>query len=591
MSGQRDRNIIWANKSMLWYYIKPYTGLQLETFLCMLVTTLLRLPGPFIIKMLIDKVFIGGKFQYLGLAIWGLIILNVVRSLFSLLENYLFTYLTQRVLADFRTDIFSHVLSLKFDFFNKSKMGNVMTRLTQDIWVIAETVSSTVLRFLIDILTTIFIMIILLTVNWQLTLISLITLPVFGILFTIFNKYVKKVSKELREKHAEMNGFLQEILNNVYFVKSFDLNKYMVRKYYGENSEIIRSSIKNNVVKNLVQTVNGLVLSVGPIMILLFGSYYIKNGILTIGTLMMFYLLIGKLYGPLRRLINMNVKIQTALASFERVLEYLQLEPEEIARVDQINSGSLRGEIEFQNVTFAYNESDGPVLKNISFKIKPGEKVGIVGESGGGKTTILNLLFGFYESSSGQILIDGLPIQKYSKTYLRDQLGFVSQDTFLFNMSIKENLKMADRKATNQALNDATNSANIHDFIVNLPNQYNQLVGEKGINLSGGQKQRISIARMLLKKCSIAILDEATSALDFKSENYISQKLLNVLDQKTVLVVGHRFSMINHLDRVFVMKDGRIVEEGNPQQLLIKGGYYALMYNDQYREVPGGGVS
>jgi ABC-type multidrug transport system fused ATPase/permease subunit len=583
--------ILDSNKARrLWGYLKPYWKMELLTFLVMAVIAGLTLALPIAVQYLIDDLIpslIAGaslssgimSVVYFGLVLAGIYFAQV---LFGLMRDYLAAYIGGNIIADMRSQLFDHLQRLPLRFFQTHQVGEVMSRMLADINRIQYLLTSTLLMFLTNILVLVAILIYLLNTNWLLTLIAIIPVPLTIFFTGKLGKRLHDIVKRLQETIAEFSARLQESFLSVKTIKTFgqeNAEKGRVDKILkGMTRLYVENSITNSLAGNFVYFIN----MIGPIVVLSWGTYLIVGGTMKLGALMAFYILLTYLYSPIQSLASVSIEVQSALAPVERIFEYLDLPPEIIEDKNPVTITQVRGEIVLDNVSFRYG-ADGFALQQFSLTIKAKENIAIVGPSGSGKTTIINIIMRFMDPDSGVITIDGIDLRKLSLKSLRSIIGFVDQDPLLFRTTIFDNIAYAAPGATLEDVVQASKIANAHDFISNLPNGYDTVVGERGVTLSGGEKQRICLARAILTNPPIIILDEATSALDSKSEYLIQEALKNILIDKTTIIIAHRLSTIQHAHRIIAIDDGRIVGQGSHEELMDKSPLYRDLAKRQLR--------
>lgn len=564
-------------------YLKPYWWIELEILVCMMIGVALTLIDPLVIKALIDNVFVERNYGLLNVIMIALIGLYAVRGLFTVITAYVYNFAGQRIIFDIRSQLFQHLEKLHMGFYAKTKTGEILARINDDVASLQDIVTTAFINLVTDMLTVVAILALLLYLDWRLTLISLTVFPLFFFTIGYFSEKIRKKSKEVREKVADILSFFQETVTGMKLIQSFVREKYEARRFVQKGKDMINLRIGLGFWGSLANATAGFIVALGPALVLWFGGYRVMGGVLTIGGLVAFYAYVERLFDPVVRLAQLNITIQTALASIDRIFEFLDIEPEIKDAPDAIALENVRGELSFKGVGFAYKPGE-PVLENISFDVKRGERLAIVGPSGVGKTTIINLICRFYEPSRGAISLDGVDIRTIKLSSLRKQIGIVSQETFLFNTSIRENLRYGKLRTTDEEIARAAERANIHDFIANLPDGYETIVADRGMRLSGGEKQRLSIARAILMDPKILILDEATSSLDSVSENLIQKALEPLMRDRTTITIAHRLSTVVDSDRILVLTNGRIVESGTHRELLRNDGIYRTLWHEQMKE-------
>ncbi len=580
---RRTHKFSWVQWRRILSYLRPYWWMEVGMFVCMGIGVALTLVDPLVIKVLIDNVIVERNIGLLNVVMLALLGVYVIRSLFTIITAYLFNFVGQRILFDIRNQLFQHLERLHMGFYHRTKVGEVVSRVNSDVESLQGIVTTTFVSLITDLLTVIAILAVVLFLDWKLTLVSLSIFPIFAVSIAYFGRRIRRKSREVREKVADILHFFQETISGMKLVQSFVGEKYEARRHLRKGKELINLRINLGMFGALANSSAGFFVALGPALVLWYGGYRAMEGALTIGGLVAFYTFIGKLFNPVFRLAQLNVTVQTALASIDRIFEFLDIEPEIRDAPEAVSLADVNGEVSFRNVGFSYKPGE-PILHDVSFDVRKGQDVAIVGPSGVGKTTIINLVCRFYDPTSGFITLDGRDIRDIKVTHLRRQIGIVSQETFLFNTSIGDNLRYGNRRATDDEISEATRKARIHDFIESLPEGYGTLVGDRGVRLSGGERQRIAIARAILKDPKILILDEATSSLDSQSEKMIQRALEPLMRDRTTITIAHRLSTVVNADTILVLNDGRIIERGTHEELLELGGLYKTLWVEQVRK-------
>lgn len=555
-------------------FLKPYWKKGLLAFAFMLLSVGLQLPMPFLTKYLIDKVIVIKSFKLLNII--GLVLVGVllIRSLSVFLQSLLLTTFRGRVLFDIRIKLFEHIQKASLSFFHKKQTGYLMSRLSDDVnavqGLLADTLVSagqSILTFAAGIVCTVYI-------HPKLALICFLVLPLYLLSLAVFNKRVRSLSRITREKFALVNKDLQEMLSAISVIKAFTGEGRAVLRLMASVKEAIRTEIRLDIIATIASITSTIISSLGPLALIWYGCGEIMRGNLTVGGLLAFNSFIGYLFGPVRVLYDLNLGVQRSLAAVERIFEVLEVAPEEDGKEEiKIENGAIT----FENIFFSYDEGER-VLNDLSFAIAPGRTTAIVGRSGMGKTTVVSLLLKYYRPDSGRILIDGRDISDIRTRSLRSQIGLVSQETFLFSDTIRENIRFGWPDASDDEIESAARLAHAHEYITYMPDGYSTHVGERGCTLSGGQRQRIAIARAILKNPRILILDEATSQIDNESERLIQEALNNLFRDRTALIIAHRLSTVMQADNIMVLDEGKIVMQGRHQYLLDKCGLYRGLY-------------
>ncbi|MCP2604398.1 ABC transporter ATP-binding protein/permease [Candidatus Aminicenantes bacterium AC-708-M15] len=506
-------------------------------------------------KYIIDDVLLAKNIKLLNLIILLLIAIQVLRLIFSFLTNYLFSVFNQEVIVKIKKDLFQRLLRLPLSFFDKTQTGYLLSRIGE-VEGLSFFFSNTFVRILIGLFEFIFCLTVLFYLNWKLTLISISILPLFYFATKYYSKNIRKLSKEVMEKSAVLSHKVQDSLSGVEVIKTFTSEERETEKIHHYLDELKQTSIKRNIVFTLSSELLSLIGALGGFLVLWYSGIGIIKGTFTIGTYIAFSAYLAKLFGPTQMMATIGLRFQPALTALERVRELMEYEAEE-DKGEKISK--IKGEIGFQDVHFSYDSEREEVLKGINLKISPKDKILITGPNGSGKTTLIKLLLGLYRTKKGKILIDGKDINELSLSSLRERISIVSQNTFLFNDTIKNNILYSRPDASEEELEQAVKLSGAYEFIKNLEDGYNTLIGERGVRLSGGERQKLSIARAILKDSDIIIFDEATTHLDRGSEKRI-QKLINEnFKDKTCIIVSHRIWNIPDL-KVYFMKNGKIRE-------------------------------
>ena len=563
-------------------YIKPYMHRLLFAMVCTIMAAAGNLYIPWIIKDMIDEVLADKNGTMLNWIAASIIAIFIVRGLFWYGQNYLMSYVGQSVIIDIRAAVFKKLQRLSVSFYDKNKTGTIMSYVTNDV----NALQSAMVENTIEMITEGFILIgsvvAMIYLDWRLTLFTFCTFPVVLWFMEFFGKKIRKTGGRIQECTADITSVLQESVASARVIKSFVREDYEVDRFDIENKANFRANMKNAQLMATLTPVVELVAAIGVTMIIWYGGNNVINGTITAGSLVAFLTYAVNISNPIKRLTRVIGNIQKALAAAQRVFMIIDM-PEEIAESrDAKQLPEVIGKVEFQNVSFAYNDK-GNVITDLSFSVKPGEVIAIVGPSGAGKSTIANLLPRFYDVNKGDIKIDGHSVREVTLDSLREQVGIVPQETMLFNGSVYNNILYGRLDATKEEIEAAAKAANAHDFIMQLTDGYETKLGDRGVNLSGGQRQRIAIARAILKNPRILILDEATSALDTESERVVQEALDRLMVGRTSFVIAHRLSTVKNADKILVLEKGNLVESGTHDELLALDGLYAHLYKIQYR--------
>jgi len=573
-------------------YILPYKRRLAVVVLSIIVTSITGSIGPYILgREIISKYIMRGDLaglQAVGLLYVGILLLN---WLFGALRGYMIGSIGQSMLFKMRAQLFTHLQRLSFSFFDRSKSGDIVSRVTNDTDSIGETFISGVASVLSDILSLGLVIFFMVNMSVHLTLASMAVIPLIIAAAWFFQSKFKAAYRETRLKISKVTSKLEEGISGIREIQSFSREREVMESFKEANIENLQANLQASKVWGTFFPTVQLIQAIGMSIVILYGGMMAltPNGPLgplneAVGTLIAFILYINMFFRPIFDLTNFYNMIQSALAAAERIFEFLDTSPEIVDSPDAVDLPSVKGEIEFENVTFGYDPAH-PVIHNMSFRVKPKETVALVGPTGAGKSTIIKLLSRFYEPQSGVIRIDGYDIRKVKQSSLRKHIGMVLQENFLFNNTIMENIRYGRLDASDEEVINAAKIVGAHEFIEKLPDGYSTVVGERGLRLSVGQRQLIAFARALLRNPSILILDEATSSIDPYTELMIKNAMRVLLKDRTSIVIAHRLSTVRNADRILVIDDGRIVEEGSHEELIKKeDGLYRRLYEMQFRE-------
>jgi subfamily B ATP-binding cassette protein MsbA len=540
-------------------YLRPYLGIELEIGLCILLGMLFSLLNPVLYKILVDDVLINKNAQLLLILVIAYVVLYLFSSGIGFIRDYLFTFLGQRMIFDIRRDLFEHIQKLPHSFHNQTKTGDILARLYDDVSLVQALLTRVVFSLITDLFSLVAILVILLFMDWKLTLLALGTFPIYFLLLHLFSSRIKAHSKKLRGLSGEFINFLAENITGYGLVKSFTAEKNQEMEHLRQSKKLINQNIVVNMLGSLSGSSTSLVAWVGYYLILWFGGLKVIHNDFSLGMLLAYTAYFWRIFGPLENLIRLNVSIQTASASMDRIFDFLEEPPRIISKTKALRRFQIQGDIEFKNASFSYDQQ-AKVLNRASFRIEPGQTIALIGPSGCGKTTLAHLLMRFYDPSSGAILVDKKDVRDLDLKAYRRQIGLVSQEPFLFNTSIEENIRFGKKDAASREIEKAASLAQIFDFVSNLPEGFQTRVGDRGAKLSGGQRQRISLARTLLKDPRILILDEATSSVDLETERMILSSLKSYFSNRTIIMISHRTSMLKLADRIFQLDQGCVSE-------------------------------
>jgi len=565
------------------HYLRPYRRLALLTLLAAACATAMELLPPWLIKIVIDDVIQGKQMALLPWILGGLVASYGLKTTFASFRIRLNNRLEQTVVHDLRSHVFSALQRLSINYFENRSTGEIMSRVTNDTEHVERIFIDGLEGALTASLTLIGITSMLFFLNWKLALLSLLPIPLLMVSASWFTKTVHGYYHHIRRVSGELSSYLQDALSGIRETMGFSKQDYEQQRFDRLSRAYSDSNLKAMYLWSLYSPGMMFLGSVGTVLILWYGAGEVQNGRLTLGELVLFLSYLALFYVPINQIHSVNHMLQHALAASERVFEVLDAIPEVLDRPGVTAPvARIRGEVRFEQVTFHYRP-DVPVLKGLTVSVRPGERVALVGPSGAGKSTSVKLLMRFYDVTGGAMLIDGTDLRDLPLRYVRDHIGFVQQEPFLFNGSVRENILYGDLTATEQQLELAARAARAHEFIAELPEGYDTWIGERGIKLSVGQKQRVSIARVLLKNPPIVIFDEATSNIDTETEVKIREALNELTKGRTTIIIAHRLSTLHDADRILVMDEGRLVEQGRHDELLGRGGLYAALYEAQFQ--------
>ena len=576
-------------------YIKKYRNLIIVAVLCMILFSVLNGLKPFllntvanviekkeskidIIRRVSSRLFNVQRWDVRHVAI-SILILSVSIGVFEFLQKYLMGRAAKSIIKDIRYDIYTHFHKLSVAFFARSRTGELISRLTNDMTTFEYSLSNLMMESFAEPLRLIFPLIAAFFISWQLALIAFVGFPILALPIIVFGRKVKLDTGKIQTFYANVTSILQETFTGIRVVKAFNMEKYEVARFDKQNTNLRDAGIRNvrnlNIVKPMIEVLGGFAVA----SVFIVGAIWLN---MTLADILTFSAALLLLYEPVKNISGLNNMIKMGSASAERIYEILDTEPHIKDAPNAEKLPVFEKRISFDKVNFSYDKV--PVLKNVSFDIKKGEIVALVGPSGSGKTTIVNLLLRFYDPSSGSIKIDEYDIRNVTTSSLREQMGIVTQDVILFNDSIKANIAYGLPDTPIEKIISAAKTANAHDFIESLPLKYDTIIGEMGVKLSGGQKQRLAIARAMLKNPSILILDEATSSLDTESERLVQEAIGRIMENRTVLAIAHRLSTIRHADKILVIHNGMIAETGNHDELISRGGLYKKLNDMQFSD-------
>ena len=570
-------------------YLTPYKKwIAIITF-AVIVTSVTGIASPYILgREIISKYILKGDLYGLQAIILVFMGIQIANWAANTIRIYGLGKVGQSLLLKMRTDLFSHLQRLSFSFFDRSDSGDLISRVTNDTDAIGEAFTSGLVQVSSDMLSLLMIVIVMFSIDIRLSLASMTVVPLILIAAILFNSKFRAAYRMQRTKISTVTSKLQEGISGIREIQSFTRERDMMEDFKTANLENFQANLQATKVWGSFFPTIQLIQTLGTGIVILYGGWLAFNGMLgpmeeAIGTLITFIMYVGMFFAPIFDLANFYNTVQSSLAAAERIFRILDIEPEIKDDIDAIEIPRIEGEIEFRDVTFGYRP-ENPVLHNVSFHVKPKETIALVGPTGAGKSTIIKLLCRFYDPQSGRILIDGYDVKKVKLKSLRRQMGIVLQETFLFSGTIIDNIRYGKPEATDEEVIAAAKLVGAHEFIENLPDGYYTKIGEGGVGLSVGQKQLVSFARALLRDPAILILDEATSSIDPYTDLLIRKAMKTLLKDRTSIIIAHRLSTVRDVDRILVIDDGRIVEEGSHEELIKKGGLYSYLYKMQFKE-------
>ncbi|HEY6372927.1 MAG TPA: ABC transporter ATP-binding protein [Candidatus Sulfotelmatobacter sp.] len=588
--------------------VRPYRGTLLVILIAMLVQTTMSVAGPWPLKIILDNVVGshklspwldnllkpilagGSKMQIAAAAAIAAVVIAVLGAVASYIANYYTTSVGQWVANDLRVRTYHHLQQLSLSYYDSHQTGTLLSTITSDVQTIQGFASSSTLGILVDILTIIAMLFIMFWLSWDFTLIAVAVTPFMLLLVSRFKKVVKKATHEVRKEQSKIVSVVEAGLQSMRVVKAFGRQDLAEEELAEVSEATVAASLKARKVKALLSPIVAITVALCTAVVLWRGSALILAGAMTAGALTVFLSYLNKFFKPVQDLATMTNTIAQAAVGVDRIRGILDADDIIPEHPDAREVSKLSGEIEFEHVAFAYT-ADAPVLKDVSFKIKAGQLVGVVGPTGGGKSTIVSLIPRFYDPSSGVVKIDGVDVREYKFLSMRDQIGYVLQETILFEGTVRDNIAYGRKGVTEQQIMEAAKLANADEFIARMPHGYDTMVGERGETLSGGQRQRIGIARAVIRNNPILILDEPTAALDTESERLVIDALEKLMKGRTVITIAHRLSTIRDANKIIVLKDGVVAEEGTHDELIARGGVYAELYRIQFSAPPASRVT
>jgi ATP-binding cassette, subfamily B, bacterial MsbA len=575
----------WQQFRRLMVYLKPHIGRFTIAMIAIVIGSVLSLAGPYTLQFLIDAVFTEGNEELLNQITVVLIIIFALQAVFYFIRAYQLSYIGERVMVDLRLNLFQHLQKLSLSFYNERRTGELVSRATNDVSTVRTLVTSDVSTAISQVITFFGALILILITDWRLTLFMLMLVPLVVIVALIFGRRLRKISSAVQDQLADATTVLEESIGGVRVVQSFTREDYEIGRYRHSIEQTFALALKRIKLSSTFGPIASFMGFAVVVAVFWFGGQQVLNGTLTAGQLTMFLILTLTIAGSIGSFSGLWTSLQEALGATKRIFEILDTPSDIVDQPEAKPLARIDGHITFDRVSFAYKDnSDQHVLRGVSLEVKPGEVLALVGPSGAGKTTLVNLIPRFFDPQTGGVCIDGQDIRSVQVKSLREQIGLVPQDTLLFGGTVRENILYGKLDAAEDELIEAARAANAHDFIIQLPKGYETVVGERGVKLSGGQRQRIAIARAILKDPRILLLDEATSSLDSESEGLVQEALDRLMQGRTSVVIAHRLSTVHHADRIAVLDHGQLVELGTHAALITLDGLYARLYRMQFRD-------
>ena len=591
---ERAKDFKKTTKKLIRSYLAKYKVPLIIVMIFAIGSTIFTIVGPKILGNATTEIFNGlisklsggtgidfGKVGTIALTLLGL---YGISAIFSFVQGFLMTNVAQKITYKVRNDIAVKINKLPMKYFDKKTNGEVLSIITNDIDTLSMNLNQSITHIITAVCTIIGILVMMFSISWQMTFISLVILPIAGILVTFIVKKSQKYFNKQQDYLGHVNGQVEEIYGGLNIVKVFNAEEKVTKDFEKANDELYHSGWKAQFLSGLMHPVMNFISNVGYVAVAVAGGYLAIQGTITVGNIQSFIQYNRQFTQPINQLAQISNMLQAMMAAAERIFEFLEEPEEEVTAKGNIDTSKLKGNVEFKHVKFGY-DPEKTIIKDFNAKVQEGQKIAIVGPTGAGKTTMVKLLMRFYDVTDGEIDVDGHNVKDFDRGELRKMFGMVLQDTWLFGGTVEENIKYSKEDATDTEVVEATKAAHVHHFIKTLPNGYHSMINEESTNISAGQKQLLTIARVILADPKILILDEATSSIDTRTEIQIQSAMDNLMKGRTSFIIAHRLSTIKNADLILVMNHGDIVEQGTHDELLAKNGFYADLYNSQFEEV------
>lgn len=592
MKGENAKDFKGTMKKLT-KYLSAYKFSMLIVLILAIASTVFSIVGPKVLGKATTKLFEGVMarisgtgsvdFDYIANIMFILIGLYLISAVFSYIQGWIMSGVSMKVSYNFRKEISEKINRMPLKYFDGTNHGEVLSRVTNDVDTLSQTLNQSLSQIITSVITVVGVLAMMLSISWQMTLVALGIIPLSMIIIMVIVKNSQKFFKQQQDYLGNVNGHVEEMYSGHIVMKAFNGEKNSVEKFEKMNDQLFSVAWKSQFLTSVMMPLMGFVGNLGYVAVSILGGWLAVKNAITIGDIQAFIQYVRQFTQPLTQIANISNILQQTAASAERVFEFLEEEEEVKETSRPVKLQNVEGNVEFKNVHFGYNP-DNTIINDFSVKVKPGQKVAIVGPTGAGKTTMVKLLMRFYDINEGAILVDGHDIREFTRHDLRDMFGMVLQDTWLYNGSIMENIRYGRLEATDEEVKKAAKAAHVDSFVHTLPDGYNMVLNEEASNVSQGQKQLLTIARAILADPKILILDEATSSVDTRTEVQIQKAMNNLMKNRTSFIIAHRLSTVRDADMILVMKDGDIVEQGNHDELIALSGVYADLYNSQFEE-------